>query len=124
MAMPGNTDVTWYLVTRKGSNAHFVFNENYIANYESEFERIREFDSLEEANAALAARKSADEVHRKPTQLKKLRSAKVRGDIKKGSIPDEDVRAQVRAEIEAEIAIESAKAGKPTAKAKEALKIK
>ena len=52
-----NTDVQWYVATRKDSGAHFVLNENYIEAYENEFERIREFDTVEEATEAQRSEK-------------------------------------------------------------------
>lgn len=106
MAQPTNDDVTWYVCTRKDSGGHFVLNENYVSNYENEFERIREFDSLEEANMALSARVEADVVLAPKSEKTKLKVAKIRGDIRKGSVDDEKTRATIRAEIEAEMKAE------------------
>ena len=47
---------TYYIATRKDTGAHFLFNgPEYLENYERYFERIREFDDLDEAKAALAS---------------------------------------------------------------------
>ena len=99
--MPGltNTDVQWYVATRKDSGAHFVLNENYIEAYENEFERIREFDTVEEATEAHKIREAADSKDTKKAERKLIKAGKLRGEIKKGSNEDEDVRAAMRAEI-------------------------
>lgn len=106
MAIMKNTDVKWYVATRKGSGAHCVRNEVYMANYEREYERIREFETLEDAYEAYVARCEADV----PTQVDfdktKLKAGHIRGDIKKGSLEDEDLRAQIKREIEAELSRE------------------
>lgn len=109
MAMLTNEDVTWYVATRKGTGAHFLLNEYYIENYEQEFMRIREFDSIEEAKAALDAREEADRLKKvKELPKKKIRASKVRGDIRKGSLEEEtfeqnlvELQEEVVAQIEA-----------------------
>ena len=99
--MPALTvdDVQWYVVTRKDTKAHFVLNEKYVAVYEQEFERIREFDTVGEATAAHAIREAADDKGTTGKDRKLLQLGKLRGDIKKGSVEDEDVRAAIRKEI-------------------------
>jgi len=111
-----NEDVQWYVGTRRDSQSHVVINENYMAAYEGEFERIREFDTIDDATKALAARIAADEVHEPILGKERLRSAKIRGDIRKGSVMDEEVRAQIRAELKAELEAEMAIEGTPVIK--------
>ena len=94
-----NEDVKWYVATRKDSGAHSVKNENYMDAYEREYERIREFETVEEAVEACSIRQSAYSTHTKATESKMIKAGKLRGDIKKGSNEDEDVRAAMRAEI-------------------------
>jgi len=100
----------YYIATRKDSGAHHLFiGPDYLERYEREFERIREFESLEDAKSALASRettdrKAANELKR--PKSKNIRAGKLRGDIRKGSLDEEDVRAKLRAEIEAELRAE------------------
>ena len=108
MAILRNEDVKWYVVTRKDTGAHSVRNENYMEIYEREYERIREFDTVEEAVEACEIRIAADEKTSAPKQDKSIKAAKIRGDIKSGSKEDEELRAQIKAEIE-----EEQKAAKP-----------
>jgi hypothetical protein len=124
MVMQRNEDVKWYVATRKDSGAHTVRNENYIANYEREYERIREFDTMEEAVLALAAREAADPKGNAHVDKSAIKVGKLRGDIKKGSLDDEDLRATIRAEIIAEGGLEKppsskAQAGPKTTKRSE-----
>ena len=98
-----NEDVQWYVVTRKDSGAHFVLNENYVEAYEREFERVREFDTVEEAHVACAIRQAADTTQGKHKERKMIKAGKLRGEIKKGSKEDEDLRATIRAELLAEL---------------------
>lgn len=108
MAQLKNTDVAWYVATRKDSGAHSVRNEIYMENYEREYERIREFATVEEAVEACEIRCAADI---KPDHVKskaKLRAGKIRGDVKKGSKEDEDLRATIKAEVAAELKAEEA----------------
>lgn len=109
MALPTNDDVMWYVGTRKDSGAHWILNENYMEDYQDEFERIREFDTAEEAKKAYDARKAADAALVPAKKGKeKLRVSKIRGDIRKGSLEDEALREKIKAEIKAEMAAESA----------------
>ena len=108
MAVLTNSDVKWYVVTRKDSGAHSVRNENYMEIYEREYERIREFDTVEEAVEACEIRQAADQRISGPKVDKSIKAAKIRGDIKGGSVEDEKLRAQIKAEIE-----EEQKASKP-----------
>ena len=103
MAKLQNSDVKWYVATRKNSGAHTVRNEIYMAKYEREYERIREFDTAEEAHEAYKIRCAADAKTEVNWDKTKLQAGHIRGDIKKGSLDDEDVRAQIKREIEAEI---------------------
>lgn len=101
----------WYVATRKESGGNFLFHgADYLENYEREFERIREFDSLEEAQKALATRDAATRKARNEKMLSKvkknIRAGKLRGDIRKGSVEDEETRAKIRAEILEELAQE------------------
>lgn len=96
----------------------------YLDVYERDFERIREFDTIEDAKKALAARDKVEsdqaEIERASKKAKNLRVGKIRGDIQKGSVEDEEVRSKIRAELMAEIALEKeadAAAGKGTSKA-------
>lgn len=85
-----NTDVMWYVATRKDTGAHYLLNEFYIEDYEHEFIRIREFEDIEEAKAALEARKEADIREMSiETPRKNIRVSKIRGDIRRGSVDDE-----------------------------------
>ena len=108
MAVLTNEDVKWYVATRKDSGAHTVRNENYMEIYEREYERIREFDTVEEAVEACEIRQAADEKISGPKVDKSIKAAKIRGDIKAGSKEDEELRATIKAEIE-----EEQKAAKP-----------
>ena len=112
----GNEDVMWYVATRKDSGAHFLLNENYIEKYENEFERIREFDTMDDAKLAYDARENAD-VKMVKKEKKRIHVSKVRGDIRKGTLEDEEIRARMKAEIEEEISLktpsEEAKVAKP-----------
>lgn len=108
MALQQNEDVKWYLLTRKEGGAHSVRNENYVAIYEREYERIREFDTIEEAKEALEVRIQADPKATGAKDQGKIKAAKIRGDITKGSVEDEDTRAAVRAEIMEELKKEGA----------------
>jgi len=103
MALQGNTEVAWYLATRKDCKRHMVVNENYIENYDTEFERIREYDSLEDANEALALRIEADAVSNPKAEKTKIKVSKIRGDIRKGNLDEERLRAQIRKELELEL---------------------
>jgi len=105
MALLRNEDVQWYLATRKDCKRHMVVNENYIDNYDTEFERIREYDSLEEANEALAFRIEADAISNPKVEKARIKVSKIRGDIRKGNIDEERLRAQIRKEMELEGAI-------------------
>lgn len=100
-----NEDVLWYVATRRDSGAHWILNENYMEDYQDEFERIREFEDVEDAKVALEARKAADlEMNgEKFKEKKKLRVSKIRGDVRKGSLEDEELRSKIRAELEAEL---------------------
>lgn len=102
-------ELRWFVATRRDSKAHCVFNENYLNDYHREFERVREFKSAEEAVAAYEARCEADltEVQRK-SRRGKIAAAKIRGDIKEGSMEDEALRAQLKAELKAELEAELA----------------
>lgn len=123
MALLTNEDVQWYVATRKDTGAHTVRNEKYMEIYEREYERIREFDTMEEATEACKIRQAADEKIQEPKADKKIRAAKIRGDIKSGSKEDEELRAKIIAEHEEEKAkvakppsSRGAKMGKATAK--------
>jgi len=109
MAIQTNKDVQWYVATRKDSGAHTVRNENYMEMYEREYERIREFDTVEEAVEACEIRKAADVSVGPVIGSKSIKAAKIRGDIKSGSKEDEELRAKIIAEHEAE----QAKVAKP-----------
>lgn len=98
----------FYVATRKDSGGHWLFNgPEYLENYENEFERIREFDTLEDAQKALKARESVEAKERDEARRAKARkniiASKVRGDIRKGSVDDEELRAKIKAELEAEM---------------------
>jgi hypothetical protein len=108
MAVLTNEDVKWYVATRKDSGAHVVRNERYIEVYEREYERIREFDTIEEATEAYEIRVAADDKLKPNDDKSTIRAAKIRGDIKSGSREDEELRAKIKAEIE-----EEQKAAKP-----------
>ena len=106
MAVLKNDDVQWYVATRKDTGAHSVRNEIYMETYEREYERIREFPTVEEAIEACEIRQAADT---KPHELRtkgKLRAGKIRGDVKGGSKEDEELRAKIKAEVEEEIKTE------------------
>lgn len=101
----------WYVATRKDSGGHHLFHgPDYLEAYEREFERIREFDDLDEAKKALAARESVEYQRKIEAQKEKvrknIRASKVRGDIRKGSVEDEELRARIKAELMAEMAVE------------------
>ena len=105
MAQLTNEDVRWYVGTRKDSGAHVVRNEIYMESYEREYERLREFDTLEEAVEACEIRKAADV---QPTLTRKqasLKAGKIRGDVKSGSREDEELRAKIKAEVEEELKV-------------------
>ena len=107
----------WYVGTRKDSKANHIVNENYMERYDSEFENIREFDTAQDARVAYDARNQADrEMKEEATPKTAIKVAKVRGDIRKGSVDEEQMRNRLRKEIEAEMAIktpsEAAKATK------------
>ena len=106
-------DLKWYTATRRDSKAHVVINEIYMEKHEREFERIREFDTAEEAVAAYEAREMADRALLDQKGKKtRIAAAKVRGDIKKGSMEDEALRARMKEELRAELMAEMA--DKPT----------
>lgn len=109
MAVLTNEDVRWYVATRKDTGAHTVRNEKYMETYEREYERIREFDTVEEAVEARDIRQAADESIAAPKIDKSIKAAKIRGDIKSGSREDEELRAKIIAEHKAE----EAKVAKP-----------
>lgn len=102
MALQRNEDVAWYVATRKGSGNHLVVNENYIEDYENEFERIREYDTLADAQEALAIRQEADLENKPKSEKQKIKVSKIRGDIRKGNIDEDRLRAQIRKEMELE----------------------
>lgn len=106
------TDVKWYVATRKGSGAHSVRNENYMEAYENEYERIREFETAEEAVEACNIRQAAEGLNAKRPESKMIKAGKLRGDIKGGSNEDEELRAKIRAEI-----LEEQKSVKPPSSA-------
>ena len=111
-------DLMWYVATRKDSKANFMFNENYLENYENEFENIREFDTPEDARAAYDAREAADREMLETTAPKtKIKAGKIRGEIRRGSLDEEEMRNRLRKEIEAEMALKT-----PSEAAKEAKK--
>lgn len=100
-------ELKWYVATRRDSKAHCIFNENYLEEYANEFERIREYDTAEEAKEAYDARVKADSIVKSETKVKsRIASAKVRGDIKKGSMEDEALREQIKAELRIELEAE------------------
>ena len=99
-------DLKWYVGTRRDSKAHVMVNSNYMEAYESEFERIREFDTPEEAMEAYKVRELVDREERSGYSGSKIAAAKVRGDIKKGSMEDEDLRTKLKAELRAELMAE------------------
>ena len=103
MAVLTNDDVRWYVGTRKDTGAHTVRNEIYMENYEREYERLREFDTVEEAIEACEIRQAADVKPDMVREKGKLRAGKLRGDVKEGSKEDEELRATIKAEVEAEI---------------------
>lgn len=109
-----NEDVMWYVATRKDSGAHHLLNEYYIEEYEDEFVRIREFDTLEEAKEALDKREEAD-AEKVVRKRKKIAVSKVRGDIRKGSVEDEEIHAKMQKEImEAEETVTKVPSSKKT----------
>lgn len=103
-------DYLWYVVTNKDTGTHQVRNEFHVAKYENEYVKIREFDTNSEAQEALAAREANDPIKGPRPGRENIIDGKIRGDIKKGSVADEDIRAKLKAEIMAEIAEEATKA--------------
>lgn len=113
----------YYIATRKETGAHFLFHgPNYLEQYEREFERIREFADLDEAKKALAARESVEHSAKlkalKEKQGERLKVGKLRGDITKGSVEDEELRAKIRAELEEELRSQIAETNAKTSRAK------
>lgn len=116
-----NEDVLWYVATRRDTGAHYVLSEVYIEEYEREFERIREYNTIEDAKAAYEKRLDED-AKVKPKRTVKV--SKVRGEIRKGESEQEimdRLREEVRMELLSEandIPMKKAPARKPAAKPK------
>jgi len=88
MAVLTNEDVRWYVATRKDTGAHTVRNEKYMETYEREYERIREFDTVEEAVEARDIRQAADESIAAPKiELSLLRAEELRWALRPPSVP-------------------------------------